>query len=83
MGDQNAAPEPLDADWLLVDETARDRVEDGLSDVYFREGVQIRGMAPDRSVLYLRASVFAEYFPERTPEFRPKANTPDVQPVPP
>lgn len=72
LGDQNAAPEPLDADWLLVDETARDRIEAGLIEAYYREHVQIRGMAPERSLLYLRVSNFAEYFPERIPEFRPQ-----------
>jgi uncharacterized protein (TIGR03663 family) len=86
MGDQNAAPEPLDADWLLVDETARDRIETGLTEPYYRERVQIRGMAPDRSILYLRVSNFAEYFRDRTPEFRPAQATPPSEadaPTPP
>ncbi len=73
MGDQNDTPEPLDADWLLVDDIARDRIEEGLTDSYFRESVQIRGMAPDRSMLYLRAAIFGEYFGDRVPEFQPKS----------
>ncbi len=71
FGNQNDTPEPLDADWLLVDETARDRIEEDLTAEYFRERVQVRGMAPDTSILYLNAAAFAEYFPGRSPEFRP------------
>jgi len=85
MGDQNAAPDPLDGDWLLVDETARDRIEEALKESYFREQVQVRGMAPDRSVLYLRASDFGEYFPGRSPEFQPRSPSPlpSTEPPPP
>jgi hypothetical protein len=75
-GDHNDSPTPLDADWLVVDSLARDRVEGGLTEPYFRESVHLRGMAPDRSFLYLRASAFAEYLHGRTPEFQPQAGEP-------
>lgn len=70
-GDHDAKPEPLNADWLLVDPLAKDRVEQGLTESYFREAVHLRGMAPDATHLYLRAKLFADYFPGRTPEFQP------------
>jgi uncharacterized protein (TIGR03663 family) len=72
FGAYDDAPVPLDAEWLLVDSIARDRIEEGLTEPYFRDSVQVRGMAPDRSMLYLRASSFADYFPGREPEFVPK-----------
>ena len=62
-------PQPMDADWLLVDETAVDRVEAELRGEYFKTTLQLRGMAPDRSTLYLRAGTFREFFPGRDPEF--------------
>ena len=63
--------EPLDADWLLVDETATDRVEAELRGEYFKTPLQLRGMSPDRSTLYLRAGTFRDFFPGREPEFAP------------
>lgn len=70
-GDENATPEPMDAEWLLIDESAIDRIEAELTEPYFREPMQLRGMAADRSLLYLRAGSFFEYFPGRAPEFHP------------
>lgn len=69
-GDHDAAPQPLDAEWLLVDPLSQDRIEGELKDTYFRERIHIRGMAPDDTWLYLRAATFADYFPGRTPEFQ-------------
>jgi uncharacterized protein (TIGR03663 family) len=67
--DENAGHDPMDADWLLVDETAASRVEDNLHGEYFKTPLQLRGMAPERSVLYLGAETFRDYFPGREPEF--------------
>jgi hypothetical protein len=69
--DKNADHDPMDADWLLVDESAAARVEEKLNAEYFKTPLQIRGMAPDRSVLYLSAETFRKYFPGREPEFVP------------
>ena len=69
--DADGAPEPIDADWLLVDTLAVDRVEAQLRGEYFRTVIQLRGMAPDHSVIYLRAGTFRDFFPGRTPEFVP------------
>ena len=70
-GDREAAPEPLEVDWLLVATESSGRIEQGLSQSYFRERLHLRGMAPDECFLYLRAAVFADHFPGREPEFRP------------
>lgn len=70
-GEHDSTPEPLDAEWLLVDALSQDRVERGLTASYFRERVHLRGMAPDESFLYLRAESFAGCFPGRVPEINP------------
>jgi uncharacterized protein (TIGR03663 family) len=70
--DQFGDPEVMDADWLLVDNSATDRVEGRLSHRYFRTAVQIRGMSEFQSVLYLSEAAFGEYFPGRVPEFLPE-----------
>lgn len=70
--DENGDPEVMDADWLLVDDSAAERVEGRLSQHYFRMPVQIRGMSEYQSVLYLSEAAFEEYFPGRDAEFRPE-----------
>lgn len=68
--DQNGDPEVMDADWLLVDESITERVEERLTKHYFRTPVQIRGMSEFHSVLYLNEAAFGDFFPGREPEFR-------------
>ncbi|MEQ1859945.1 MAG: flippase activity-associated protein Agl23 [Chthoniobacteraceae bacterium] len=70
--DHDAEPEPLDAEWLLVDSAAKDRVEPALTAGYFRETLHIRGMAPDKTYLYLRAESFAGYYGDRRPDIPAK-----------
>jgi hypothetical protein len=65
----------MDADWLLVDDSAADRVEKRLLRHYFRTPVQIRGMSDFHSVLYLSEDAFGEFFTGREPEFRPEEET--------
>lgn len=62
-------PEPMDAEWLLVDEGESGRIEDSLRAAYFKTPLRLRAMAPDASMLYLRAETFRDYFPGREPEF--------------
>lgn len=73
-------PDPIDADWLLVDEAQGERVEGLLSEAYFRETIRIRGMEDRRSLLYFRASSFSEYFKDRTPEFVPGESAIKIDP---
>ena len=72
LEDEYGDPEPMDADWLLVDENITERIEGKLRQSYFRTPVQIRGMSEYRSVLYLNEAVFAEFFAGREPEFQPE-----------
>lgn len=68
--DELGDPEVMDADWILVDDSAAERVEERLTRHYFRAPVQIRGMSDFHSVLYLSEAAFAEFFPGREAEFR-------------
>ena len=62
-------PDPIDADFLLIDETRVDAVEAVLTSSYFKEPLRIRGNADDSSMLYLKADKFRVCFPAREPEF--------------
>lgn len=70
-GQHDSAPQPLEVDWLLVATESQERIEEGLSQSYFRERLHLRGMAPDECFLYLRAAVFSDFYPSRRPEFQP------------
>jgi len=61
-------PANLDADFLLVEESKIAEVEKQLHDSYYTEPLTIRPYQ-DTSKLYLRASVFHDFFPDRLPNF--------------
>ena len=61
-------PAELDADFLLVEESKIPEVEKKLQDSYFTEPLTVRPYQ-DTSKLYLRASVFQNFFPGRLPDF--------------
>jgi uncharacterized protein (TIGR03663 family) len=63
----NSPPE-LDADFLLVEESRVEEIEKKLRESYFTEPLTIRPYQ-DTSKLYLRGSVFHDYFPGRLPDF--------------
>ena len=62
-------PEPLDAEFLLIDLPLVEELEPKLRDVYFKERMHIRGQSDQTAELYLRAATFGEFFPGRVPEF--------------
>jgi len=64
---ENNPPE-MDADFLLVEESKIQEVETKLRDNYFTQPLVIRPYQ-DSSKLYLRATVFQEFFPGKTPDF--------------
>lgn len=66
--EHNNLPASLDADFLLVQEDKISEVENRLKETYFTEPLTIRPYQ-DTSKLFLRASVFQPFFPNRTPEF--------------
>ena len=74
-------PQPMDAEWLLVDSTSVERVETQLREPYFKSPLRLRGMANDESVVYLRAATFRDFFPGRNPEFYPLKPAESEEPV--
>ena len=67
----DALPETLDAAFLLIDEELAEKIEPRLRAEYFCEPLHLRGQAEGTALLYLRAEIFAEIFPDRAPEFTP------------
>ncbi len=61
-------PPDLDADFLLVEESKIPVVEQKLRDTYYTDPLTVRPYQ-DTSKLYLRASVFRDFFPGRLPNF--------------
>jgi hypothetical protein len=61
-------PPTMDADFLLVQEDKVTEVESKLRDSYFTQPLTIRPYQ-DPSKLYLRASLFKNFFPGMTPDF--------------
>src|SRR5205807_9711487 len=61
-------PPDVDADFLLVEESKIPEVEQKLRDTYYSDSLTVRPYQ-DTSKLYLRASVFRDFFPERLPNF--------------
>jgi uncharacterized protein (TIGR03663 family) len=73
-------PQPLDADFLLVDDPLVPDVEPRLHDDYFKSHLKIRGGSVDSSTLYLRKHRFQSLFPNRLPEFQPHPTNPEDSP---
>src|SRR5436853_1514589 len=63
----NTLPQ-FDADFLLVEESKIPEVEKKLRDTYYSDSLTVRPYQ-DTSKLYLRASVFRDFFPGRLPNF--------------
>jgi uncharacterized protein (TIGR03663 family) len=61
-------PPTMDADFLLVQEDKVTEVESKLHDNYFTQPLTIRPYQ-DPSKIYLRASLFKNFFPGMTPDF--------------
>ncbi len=71
FGDGNS-PTEYRADFLLVEERRVSEAEVHLDEEYFKETLHLRP-AQAGLTLYLRASLFSHYFPDREPEFHPSA----------
>jgi uncharacterized protein (TIGR03663 family) len=63
------------ADFLLIEEAYVGDVEGRLQEPYFREDFIMRGSSGQVFYLYWRASVFADLFPGRRPEYQPGTRT--------
>jgi len=91
--DNDTKPPSMDADFLMVDESRTDDVENGMHDSYFTTMLTLRD-AQDESKLYLSVKKFQSVFPGRKADFVPakaappeargkeKPGSPAVSPVP-
>jgi hypothetical protein len=61
-------PDPLDADFLLVQESKIGEVEAKLHDSYYTDSLTIRSYQ-DPSKIYLNAHKFKDFFKGRAPDF--------------
>ena len=77
---EERTPEPMDADFLLVEESRVNDVESALKEPYFTEKLRLRD-AQDPSKLYLNAKTFGWYFPNKKPDFQPQENVPEATPA--
>ena len=66
-----ASPDKMDADFLLVEESRIDDVENSLREEYFTEDLTLRD-AQDPSKLYLSVKKFRPLYPGRAADFAPK-----------
>jgi len=64
-------PDPLDADFLVIDDPLVDQTEPLLQQPYFKIPMRIRGNSDSRATLYLSTGTFAGLVPAETPKFVP------------
>ena len=69
-------PEPLDADFLVLDDPLIDQIEPLLEAEYFKMPMPVRGNSDNRATLYLSTGTFAEFVPATTPKFIPGETKP-------
>jgi uncharacterized protein (TIGR03663 family) len=73
--DDDTSPPTMDADFLMVDESRIDDVENALHDAYFTKMLTLRD-AQDPSKLYLSVKKFQSLFPGRKADFVPTIQAP-------
>ncbi len=64
-------PDPIDADFLLIDDPLVDEIEPTLRMDYFKMPMPIRGNSENKATLYLSTKAFAGLVPAETPKFVP------------
>ncbi len=75
--DDEHPPQQMDADFLLVDDSIVSDTEERLKESYFKESFLLRGQSGLFVTLYLRSTVFTDFFPGREPEFVPPKENAD------
>ncbi len=75
--EHKSVPDPMDADFLLVQNDRIEEVEAKLHNAYYTEPVTIRPYQ-DTSKVYFDAKRFSDFFPGRAPDFvgKPAAAAP-------
>ncbi len=79
--DFDQLPEPLDADFLLIDDPLVEQTEPLLRREYFKMAMRIRGLSDNRATLYLFTGTFAGMVPPETPKFVPGSPGEPVDPA--
>lgn len=74
---RQSLPSVYDADFLFVESSRIEQVEENLKNQYFTETFQLRD-AQDPSKLYLSYEKFNDIFPGRLPEFTPQKPEPII-----
>jgi len=69
--DMDNLPDPLDADFLLVDDAHVEKIEPLLRLPYFKIPMHIRGNSDSSATLYLYTQTFAGLVPADTAKFEP------------
>jgi hypothetical protein len=69
--DAEELPDPLDADFLLVDNEHVEKVEPLLRHEYYKMPMHIRGNSDSSATLYLYPPTFAKWVPADAPKFTP------------
>jgi hypothetical protein len=64
-------PEPLDADFLIIDDPLVEQIEPALRVEYYKLPIRIRGNSGDRAMLYLYPGTFQGLVPADTPKYVP------------
>jgi uncharacterized protein (TIGR03663 family) len=64
-------PEPLDADFLLIDDPLVEQIEPALRVEYYKLPLKIRGSSDNTATLYLSPGTFRGLVPASTPRFTP------------
>lgn len=84
FADPDQTPDHPDADFLVVEESGVDKLEEALRLEYYKIPVRIRGNSDTSAVLYLYPPTFAAFVPEGTAKFAPgeKPETPTPTPAP-
>ncbi len=74
-------PEPIDAEFLLIDQPLVEQIEPTLRSEYYRFPMKIRGNSENAATLYLSPGTFRDIFPADTPKFMP-GSAEDTAPAP-
>jgi len=73
--DDESSPDKFDADFLMVDQSRVEEIEEKLHQSYFTAVFRLRD-AEDPSKLYLNVKTFQGIFPGRKPDFVPSKDAP-------
>jgi uncharacterized protein (TIGR03663 family) len=74
-------PEPLDADFIIIDDPLVDQIEPLLRVEYYKLPIKIRGSSDNTATLYLFPGTFRGLVPEDTAKFSPGSEATPANPA--